>query len=602
MQPSSTGHPSRRGVGLLLLACLVARTHGASAEATMVDAALRALGQRPPVAADCLDFAVIGDTRSTEPIVLPEEFRQAIREVNVLNPAFFVDIGDLILGGAAEGLAPQWDEFEKTVAACNVPFFPVPGNHDISDAATERIYIDRIGRTRYAFTYGNALFVMLNSEEIGTTDGLSPAQNAWLREQLEGSDARHVFVFLHKPFFAYGDGAGWAPTAEILRGHPVRVVFASHWHLYRDYGITEGVRYVVTGGGGAERSTPEDEGGFCHYLLVRVRGDDVGWAVIRPGAILPPDAVTNAELAEIRAIKASASTAPLEVGRAEGVDRDVTVMMRNPFKWPIESTIAWTIPDGWGVSPASAPYSIPPGETARFVFHVQADSPETARFPVPVLTTTLSQTSVGRPIEVAARLDLLPTLAAGPAAGPVTVDGDLGDWAHAQPIPLTYPFAFDVADTEDLEADIRLMWDPEYVYLAVEVEDDEFHQPYAGDIVWSADGVQLFLDEWEWGLTLTASGPEVFLYRGPGREGETVNAVVRLAVRRGGRRTVYEAAFPASEVAPLELAPGNSFRLCVVVNDLDPSVPDRPRHWLELTPGPGDGVPGAPTAKVVLAR
>lgn len=208
-------------------------------------------------------------------------------------------------------------------------------------------------------------------------------------------------------------------------------MFASHWHLYRDYGITDGVRYVVTGGG-AERSTPEDEGGFCHYLLVRVRGDDVGWSVIRPGAILPPDAVTNDELTEVRAIKGAAWTAPLEVPRG--------------------------------------------------------------------------------------------------------------------------------------------------------------------------DGVQLFLDEWEWGLTLTGSGPKVFLYRGSGREGKTVNRAVQLAVRRGGRRTVYETVFPASELTPLELAPGNSFRLCLVVNDLDPSVPDRPRHWLELTPGPGDGVPGAPMAKVVLAE
>jgi len=312
--------------------------------------------------------------------------------------------------------------------------------------------------------------------------------------------------------------------------------------------------------------------------------------------------VTDEELTVVRAIKTSIGTEPLEMARGDRVDRDLAVLVRNPFEWPVDSTITWDVPAGWRVSPPSAPYAAPAEETARVTFHVLADRPEAARFPVPVVRTSFPKTSVGRPVEASARLDLVPTLTAGRAAEAVEIDGDLGDWPRAERVPLSYPFGFEIADTEDLEAGIRLMWNAEHLYLAVEVEDDEFYQPYAGDIVWSADGVQLFLDEWEWGLTLTQSGPEVFLYVGPGRDDETVNTAVRLAVHRDGRRTVYEAAFPASEVAPLALVPGSSFRLCVVANDLDPAVPDRPRHWAELTPGPGDAVPGAPTARVILAE
>ena len=169
-------------------------------------------------------------------------------------------------------------------------------------------------------------------------------------------------------------------------------------------------------------------------------------------------------------------------------------------------------------------------------------------------------------------------------------------------MPLTYEHAFDKSDTEDLESQLRFQWDPDFFYLAVETWDDEFHQPYAGDIVWLADNVELFLDDWSWGLSLTKGGPEVFLYWGVNRSRETVNTEVDLAVKREGRLTVYEAAFPKEVVAPMELAPGSSCRFSLIMNDLDGSVPGRGRHWLELTPGAGSGSGEFPRAKVILGE
>jgi len=128
-------------------------------------------------------------------------------------------------------------------------------------------------------------------------------------------------------------------------------------------------------------------------------------------------------------------------------------------------------------------------------------------------------------------------------------------------------------------------------------------RPYAGDVVWSADGIQLFMTgRWEWGLTLTASGPEVFLYKGVDREWETVSTTVKLGIKQDGTTTVYEAVFPKSELTPVELKPGSTLTFSIVANDLDPSHPERPRHWAELTPGVGDAVPGSPMAKLELVE
>jgi hypothetical protein len=120
--------------------------------------------------------------------------------------------------------------------------------------------------------------------------------------------------------------------------------------------------------------------------------------------------------------------------------------------------------------------------------------------------------------------------------------------------------------------------------------------------VWSADAVEMFLDDWSWGLSLTAKGPEVFVYWGVDVSAEMVNTDVKLAVTRDGNRIVYEAAFPQSHLTPLKLAPGNSFRFNALMNDLDSSGPEKSRHWLQLVPqGDSAGNPG-PRVKVVLKQ
>ena len=143
-------------------------------------------------------------------------------------------------------------------------------------------------------------------------------------------------------------------------------------------------------------------------------------------------------------------------------------------------------------------------------------------------------------------------------------------------------------------------WNEEGIYLAVQVYDNEFYQPFAGDIVWCADNLELFLGEWEWSLSLTAKGPEVFLYEGPGREEETVNNIVQLAVIRKGLYTFYEVYFPPSELVPLQLQAGSKTTFSLIANDLDTTGEKPKRHWLEFMPDTGSGSDDFPRAVLVL--
>ncbi|MCC6699288.1 MAG: metallophosphoesterase [Candidatus Hydrogenedentes bacterium] len=581
----------------------------AAAGETLTERALDQLRATPPSVPDAFDFAVVADTRSLSVTEQSETWKQIIQDVNALRPAFILDVGDLILGGSADLLPAQWNEYERVVADLQVPLFPVTGNHDISDAATEKIWLDRVGPTCYAFSYGNSRFIALNSEEVGAGQRLSDDQIAWLKADLESANAKHIFLFLHKPYFVAGWNepnwtSSWDNVAEAIKGYPVRIVFGGDDHLYRYMGQRDGVHYVISAGGGAEVRHPVDEGGFHHFVLVRVRGDEVTWSVIKPGSILQPDVVTQARVDEVRNVRRNwVGTETIEAPQNAAFDRKVTAFVQNPYEEPFDSVMAWDIPAGWHVEPPEAAYHAKAGDITYLDFRIWADGPEQVRFPVPTLRTTFKAAKHGGPIDVERRLDLVPAYSVRRANGAVAVDGDLVDWVGAEPIPLRYAWEFDITHTDDLSAQCRLLWDENDLYLAVEVTDDEFHQPYAGDVVWSADGIQLFMTgRWEWGLTLTTGGPEVFLYKGVDREWETVNKDVKLAVRRDGKRTTYEAAFPKTVIAPVAWERGSTFTFSIVANDLDPSHPERPRHWAELTPGVGDAVPGSPMAQLELTE
>ncbi len=108
---------------------------GASGE-TVVEKSFMKLREKVPQCAESFYFVIVGDTQPGEPHEFSDYFFRMIEEWNLLNPLFVASVGDMILGGAVEGLDEQWTEFEGIIGKLQVPFFPAPGNHDISDVAS----------------------------------------------------------------------------------------------------------------------------------------------------------------------------------------------------------------------------------------------------------------------------------------------------------------------------------------------------------------------------------------------------------------------------------------------------------------------------------
>ena len=93
-----------------------------------------------------------------------------------------------------------------------------------------------------SLTAGNALIVVLDSEETGMHAKIVGEQYKWLEDQLKNSDRKFTFVFLHRPLYpakklhVVACMSRYKNSRDQLQGlfqkYGVDMVFAGHEHLY----------------------------------------------------------------------------------------------------------------------------------------------------------------------------------------------------------------------------------------------------------------------------------------------------------------------------------------------------------------------------------
>jgi len=215
---------------------------------------------------DRFQFAILCDRTGGN---RPGVFESAMWKLNLLQPEFVVSIGDLIQGYTQDEaeIETQWDELEGLVQQLEMPFFYLPGNHDISNKKMARKWRERFGRSYYHFVYRNVLFLCLNSEDPPPTH-LSPEQIEYFSRVLRENQAvRWTLVFMHKPLWLQEEETGWEQVEALLSGRPY-TVFAGHTHAYRLHHRL-GQRYfvVATTGGVSDLRGPEF-GRFDHLVWI----------------------------------------------------------------------------------------------------------------------------------------------------------------------------------------------------------------------------------------------------------------------------------------------------------------------------------------------
>jgi hypothetical protein len=277
-------------------------------------------------------FILYGDNRGGMDGIAPDPNHARvvdaiIGEVKALQSSdspvrFILQTGDLVTVGE---VAREWNVsfvplIDHLVGETRLPYFLVPGNHDVSPAQVtvppkERSGLSYLleavklqippdgsprrlaGYATYAIGYGNTFVIGLDS--IHASDD---KQYVWVKNQLEQLDRTryvNVFVFCHHSAFSSGphsvilDDATRVIRARYLplfHAHHIRAVLSGHEHLYEHwvehYTDNQGLQrmdYIVSGGGGAPRYGYAGEPDLSEYLAANRGSKDQLQHLVKPG-------------------------------------------------------------------------------------------------------------------------------------------------------------------------------------------------------------------------------------------------------------------------------------------------------------------------------
>ncbi|MBK1880602.1 metallophosphoesterase [Pelagicoccus mobilis] len=204
-------------------------------------------------------------------------FKDALEKANLLHPEFVMSVGDLIDGYTLDPklLDAQWKEFDDIVEGIDVPFFYVPGNHDISNTWMEEEWKRRLGDPYYHFVYKDVLFLSLHTED-GGVEGLSDAQVEYFEDVLaEHKDVRWTFLFMHRPLWSYGEKQGLEHVLRALEGRRYTLFSGHHHNYYYEPDASGNERFILGTAGGGSHLRGETFGEFDHVTYVAFTGEEV---------------------------------------------------------------------------------------------------------------------------------------------------------------------------------------------------------------------------------------------------------------------------------------------------------------------------------------
>ena len=218
-----------------------------------------------------LQFAIISDLWGG---YRPGVFEDAIEKLELLQPQFVISVGDLIDGATLDPflLDSEWDSFNEEVSRLSIPFYYLPGNHDISNPWMEEEWIKRFGKTYYYFLKNEILFLCINTEDGGKS-GIGPDQVSYFINAIsENQDTKWIFVFMHRPVWQYEDGKmdGYAGIENALKGKNY-TVFSGHHHTYLKEIKSGNNHYTLGTTGGGSDLRGNEFGEFDHITWVTVK-------------------------------------------------------------------------------------------------------------------------------------------------------------------------------------------------------------------------------------------------------------------------------------------------------------------------------------------
>ncbi len=203
--------------------------------------------------------------------------------------AFAVLTGDL----THDGSVASYQQVRTLLAPLALPVHPLIGNHDDRASfqqAFPEVAADQAGFVQYVVRYGGRRFIMLDTVQAGSHEGvLDAARLAWLRQVLAEDPTGPCYLFLHHPPMAVGMPSSDTMAindpgfeAILAEAGNVRHIFFGHLHravsgIWRGIsfsgipGLSHQVALDLVENDGRVRGSHEPPS----YSVVLLRQDDV---------------------------------------------------------------------------------------------------------------------------------------------------------------------------------------------------------------------------------------------------------------------------------------------------------------------------------------
>jgi hypothetical protein len=548
-------------------------------------------------------FAIVTDRTGGH---RPGVFEDGVRKLNLLQPEFVMSVGDLIEGYTTDTveLKRQWDEFDGFVNQLDMPFFYVPGNHDLTNPVQEKIWAQRLGPTHYSFVYKNILFIALNSEDQTRGSGrgtISTEQYEWIKKTLAAhTTVQWTFLFMHQPLWVQEENpARWFDVEKLLADRK-HTVFVGHRHHYVQYERNKSNYYMLATTGGASPLRGPQFGEFDHFVWITMTEQGPVLANLQLEGIF--DSKLHTEKIETFTSKLWASDVvrvePLystqSLFKKDSVRFRITNSFDSPVTVKLNTGFSWDLKTDLG----KPEVLIQPNSVAFVTMLLEARKPKAIEDLRPVKVK--AEVSVkGQPAQTdffvpfdfnvapLKRYKLITT------NKPVAIDGKLNEWQLPYTLPTNETTKFGI------------MYDKTNLYIGVDVTDSEIISPSALP-AFNQDFVGFVLDAQPLAKSAADRGEAWFknsLYFIAGPEDEQgKNSVWDLGESekelkwkciRTEKGYAFELAVPISYLQSLQGNAWQTVRLNIVVQDKDKTETKRTfwqPNWREADNIPGSGM------------
>lgn len=427
----------------------------------------------------------------------PGIFRAAVERLNLLQPEFVMSVGDFIPGYSEDlkAVKSMWKDFEEVISKLEVPFFMLPGNHDITNSMQREEWHRRFGPSYYHFTYGDVLFLCLNSDDEAV-EVISKEQVEYVQKALQDNpNVRWTLVFMHKPLWAQADRqlqednqrdldalkkSRWYDVEQALKGRDY-TVFAGHVHSYTRY-ERHGKKYytLATTGGGSNLRGAKTYGRYDHVTWLTMTENGPRLMNLDITGMHPEDVRTDEEAQLMRRAMETVYPQALVTAPLPFTSATLHVDLHNKADRPVALQL-WPRNGGIKSDPATTKTVLNAGEKKRVSFAVDGKAvKEEKQLQELTLEWRATYKVDGRedtvvtntdPVEIDIHREVQPVSSA------VNIDGDTAEWnSPLWSIPQKFQQIVGKKRAwggyKDVSFQVATQHDDKNVYIAVRVQDD----------------------------------------------------------------------------------------------------------------------------------